>query len=800
MPGQVNTSAGPPSDLLDGYRPHPGVADELMRADGSLRPVWQPLIDLLAAETPASMARRFAAGDQYLHDAGVYFRHHTEAGSTERTWPLSHIPVVIDAAEWRELSDGIVQRADLLEQVMADLYGPGELITRGLLPPELVAQNPEWLRPIVGLKPRSGHFLHFLAFEIGRSPDGNWFVLGDRTQAPSGAGFALENRVATSRVFFDHYPRANVERLAGFFRTFRDALNGMREDGRGRVAILTPGPDTDTYFEHAYVARYLGFMLLESEDLRVEDGQLIVRTVAGPEPVSVLWRRLDARFADQLELDERSALGTPGMVAALRSGALTMANCLGSGILEARALLAFLPRISEVLTGEKLKLPNVATWWCGQSKERDYVLKNIDRMMIGPAHSTRLPFEVDRNTMLGGQFRDNAMPSIAEWLKSDGSHLVGQEAVRLSTTPAMIDGKLVPRPMTVRVFAARAPTGWVVMPGGYARIGRTEDPTALAMQNGGSVADVWVVSDAPVVGDTLMVQPDAPFVRRMPGILPSRAADNLYWLGRYVERAEGLLRELRAYHLRLSESNDRAQPLLDDLEAYLEGFGTDLKQPLPKSVLGLLDAAEACAGKVRDRFSTDGWLALNDLARTARNMAERVKPGSDAASAISVLLRKLAGFSGLVHDNMFRFTGWRFITMGRALERADQMAGVLAQFADLKAPLGGFDLAVEVGDSVMTHRRRYVVETSRNTVVDLLALDPGNPRSIMFQVDTIVEQERLIPVHDDSLAMRDVAKALLRLQTDLRTSEPATITSDRLRALRLQLSAISDALTLRYLR
>ncbi|MEO8529855.1 MAG: circularly permuted type 2 ATP-grasp protein [Deltaproteobacteria bacterium] len=793
-------TAGPLSHLLDAYRPQAGVADELMRKDGSLRPVWQPLINLLSAQSPESLARRFAAGDAYLHDAGVHFRQHTDAGSTERNWPLSHIPVVIGAAEWRELSEGIVQRAELLERVMADLYGHASLITGGILPPELVAQNPEWLRPIVGARPRSGHFLHFLAFEIGRSPDGTWFVLGDRTQAPSGAGFALENRVATSRVFFDHYPRANVERLAGFFRSFRDELNDLREDGAGRVAILTPGPDTATYFEHAYIARYLGFMLLQSEDLRVEEGKLTVRTVAGPEPISVLWRRLDARFADQLELDEHSTLGTPGMVTALRNGAVTMANCLGSGILEARALLAFMPRISEVLLGEELKLPNVATWWCGQSKERAYVRANIERMMIGPAHSTHLPFEVDRSTVLGGNFRDSAMPSIKDWLEADGHNLVGQEAVRLSTTPAMIDGKLVPRPMTLRVFAARTAEGWVVMPGGYARIGRTEDPTALAMQNGGSVADVWVVSDAPVVTDTLTDQPTGPFVRRMPGILPSRAADNLFWLGRYVERSEELTRKLRAYHLRLAESNIRAQPLVAKLAKFLDRFGTDAKQPLPRSLLNLLDSGESCAGKVRDRFSTDGWLALSDVARTAHNMATRVQPGTDAAAAMSVILRKLAGFSGLVHDNMFRFTGWRFITIGRALERADGMAAVLAEFADVKAPVGGFDLAVEVGDSVMTHRRRYAVETTRNTVIDLMVLDPGNPRSIMFQIDVIVEQEKMMPARDESVVLSDVAKALLRLQTELKTAEPDEITSGRLLVLRKELSAISDALTARYLR
>lgn len=799
MPGQSERTGAEPSPLLSGYRPPPGVADELLQPDGSLRAVWQPLIDLLSRQSPEDLQRRFATGDQYLHDAGVYFRQHTDAGWHERDWPLSHIPILIDEAEWAGISAGIIQRAELLEQLMADIYGPGEIVRRGLLPPSLVARNPEWLRPMVGSAPRGGHFLHHLAFEIGRSPDGSWFVLGDRTQAPSGAGFALENRVATSRIFADHFPKANVERLAGFFRGFRDALNGLRGEQDGRVAILTPGPATDTYFEHAYIARYLGFMLLQSDDIKVDRGRLFVRTVTGPEPLDVIWRRLDARFADPLELDEHSMLGIPGLCGAARGGAVTLINALGSGMLEARALLAFLPRICRELTGADLKLPNIATWWCGQDSERRYVHDNMTRMMIGPALSTRLPFEIDGNTVLGGAMRAGAEDAVAGWLDADGTNLVGQEAVTLSTTPAMIGGRLVPRPMTVRVFAARSDAGWTVMPGGYARIGQTEDPTALAMQSGGSVADVWIIRRDHVSPDTLTGQPEGPFVRREPGVLPARAADDLFWLGRYVERAEARVRKLRAYHLRLAESGDPGHPLLTHLADFLAETGTDVTDPVPVGLLSLLDGAQGCAARVRDRFSTDGWLALSDLSRTARNMAETAMPGDDAARSMSVLLRKLAGFSGLVHENMFRFTGWRFLTIGRALERADRMAHVLAGFADPDGPVGGYDLAVEVGDSVMTHRRRYAVETNRNTVIDLLALDGRNPRSVRYQLDALRRENALLPKAEVNGQLSEVSRIVLQLQTDLATMAPADLDTARLSELRAGIAEISDGLTSLYL-
>ncbi|HBS99834.1 circularly permuted type 2 ATP-grasp protein [Salipiger marinus] len=786
--------------FLQGYRPPPGVADELLQRDGRLRPVWAPLIRHLAAQGPETRARAFARGDQYLHDTGVYFRQYTGDGSTERNWPLSHVPVVIAAQEWAQLAEGITQRAELLERVMADLYGPGALVRDGHLPADLVARNPEWLRPLVGVKPRSGHYLHFLAFEVGRSPNGSWLVLGDRTQAPSGAGFALENRMATSRVFHDVYPGANVERLAGFFRGFRDALNGLRQGSESRVGILTPGQHTDTYYEHAYIARYLGFMLLECEDLIVRDGALAVRTVGGAEPVSVLWRRLDSRFADPLELDETSALGTPGMVSALRAGALTMVNCLGSGVLEARALQAFLPRICRALTGAPLKLPNIATWWCGQPRERAYVRDNLERMMIGPAQSTKLPFDMDATTALGGRFRGAAQPSVLDWLEREGDTLVGQEAVTLSTTPAMVEGQLRPRPMVIRVFAARTAEGWTVMPGGYARIGQSGDPTALAMQAGGAVADVWVTSDQPVQAETLAAAPAGPFLRRQPGQLPARAADNLYWLGRYVERAENGVRQLRAYHLRLEEYGPRAVPLVTHLARFLAGFGLDpAPHPLPRGLLAHFDASRGCAAKVRDRFSTDGWNALSDLAATAHDLQGRAQPGDDAARAMSVLLRKIAGFSGLVHDNMFRFLGWRFLTIGRAVERADQMAATLAAFTARDTPRGGFDVAVEVGDSVMTHRRRYSVESGRDTVIDLLALDPDNPRSLRFQLDLLLEEEARLQPPPDRGPLGEAGRRILLARTGLAVATPDQITGARLAALRRDLAAISDALTAQYL-
>ncbi|WP_295045353.1 circularly permuted type 2 ATP-grasp protein [uncultured Paracoccus sp.] len=777
------------------YRPLPGVPDEMVGPDGIIRPLWRKLVTHLNALPDQELTRELARADRYLLDSGVFYRQYGQGQSIERPWPLSHVPVLLAEDDWSRIARAMVQRAELLEALVADLYGPNALIASGHLPAALVAGNPEWLRPMVGVKPRGGHYLHFLAFELGRGPDGQWWVLADRTQAPSGAGYALENRVAMTRAYADVYADGNVHRLAGFFREFRDALQDQASDRDGRVAILTPGPMNETYFEHAYIARYLGFTLLEGDDLAVADDRLLVRSVQGMAPVDVVWRRLDGDFADPLELHAASRIGTPGMMAALRAGTVTMVNALGSGVLETRALMAFLPQLAPQLVGAPLAMPNIATWWCGTPSARAAVLANPRRMVLADALTTRPPFDPEDDLLRAAGLSPQALESR---LADGGGGVVAQESVTLSTTPALVDGKLLPRPMTLRVYLARTADGWTVMPGGFARIGATSDASAIAMQDGGAAADVWVVGRDPVPVVSLSRQASTTDKRLVPGGLPARAADNLFWLGRYAERAEGVVRLMRAYHMRLAESGAAGAALLAGFDPLFRHTGIDPAAPIPQKLLDNLAAAIGSAGSVRDRFSPDAWSALHDIDRSARAMALRVAPGDDAARALSALLRKLAGISGLVHENMYRFVGWRFLTIGRLHERAMGTAALLAVLCDKDAPEGALDLAIEVGDSVLTHRRRFALDASRASVIDLLALDPLNPRALRHQIDGLREQVDNLPAANDHGALSPLARAVLRLHADLATTDPDGLTTEAIWSLRGRVGGLSDLMTQAY--
>ena len=801
--------------LLASYQPLAGVHDELMDARGMPRAHWLPFLEALAALDADEVPRRFTAADRYLREAGVFHRVYDAAAGSERPWPLSHIPLLIDRTEWQTVSAGLIQRADMLEALLADVYGPQELAREGFLPASLIAGNPEFLRPLVGVEPRGNHYLWFYAADLGRGPDGRWWVLGDRAQAPSGAGYALENRVAISRALADVSRSLNVQRLAGFFQAFRGALSDHKNTQSARVGLLSPGPMNETYFEHAYLARYLGFLLLEGEDLTVRDDKVYVRTVTGLKPIDVLWRRLDADFADPLELNADSRIGVPGLVRAARARNLVVANALGSGFIEARALLGFLPGLARRLTGQNLLLPNVATWWCGQPIARDSVLERIDERVVAPAFVGELSAGAGDGVMLPAELDAEDRARLIAAIRARGLDYVGQEVVHLSTTPVWADGHLEPRPCVVRVFLARTPNGWTVMPGAFCRISDSRDARAVNMQGGSSSADVWVLSDQPAEQTTLLSDSNDQQVRRLPGTLPSRAADNLYWIGRYVERADGLLRLLRGYAIRAADLAPSGDPIRQEIEADLIEYGViakdsarfgtaslvaaALSQTHPLNSLSrVIHSAKSAAALIRDRLSPDAWLALRDLEGLLEPETMIGMTEGELIEMTGRALRTVAAFSGMVQENLNRLTGWRFLELGRRIERALVMTRFVKRFARPDAPIGALDALLELADGAISYRQRYNIASARATVVDLLVLDANNPRSVAFQAYRIRSHAVELPGRRHGDQPTDVESLAIRTDALLRTTLVASIDDAFLDGVNRDLRVLSDALTRRY--
>lgn len=800
--------------LIGAYHPLPGVYDEMMEPSGRVRPVYEPFLDMIEERGPAEFQRRSVAADSYLRESGVFYRVYDDGAGEARNFPLSHVPLLIGAEEWRELAAGLAQRANLLDRVLGDIYGPGGLVTERVLPAAAIAGSPDFLRPLVGVAPRGGSHLRLYAADLGRGPDGRWWVLSDRTQAPSGAGYALETRLAMSRALPDFYAEMNVERLAGFFQAFRASLSaGMGADSR--VCVLTPGQHNETYFEHAYLARYLGFILVEGADLTVRDEEVFIRTVSGLRKAEVLWRRLDADFADPLELATHSRLGVPGLVGAIRAGNVTMVNALGSGAAEARSLLGFLSGISRHLDGADPPLPHVATWWCGQTIEREAVLAALDSFVIAPAFGASVPGVLDHGPVVVADLDPPARAKLADAIRRRGMDFVAQEVVKLSTMPVWRDGRLVPRPFTLRVFLAKDSDGWTVMPGGFCRVADRADARAVTMQSGGRTADVCVLSPGPVAPTTLLPSAETVRIRRHTGSLPSRAADNLFWLGRYIERCEATLRLLRVLGGPLVGAEDQGGEVQKRVMALLEAWEAlppKLLRPTPTGVAaavlhradvagglyGIARNARAAASVIRDRFSPDAWRALSDLVDALAEPKDPASREGEAFQRVEAVLRILASFSGLAQENMNQLTGWRFLEIGRRLERGIATARFVARFGGRGASGAALDALLALCDSQITYRMRYVMVAARAPVLDLVALDAFNPRSLLFQVARIAEHMTELPGHMTDGRLTGPERAVTRLLTDLRTVDPEDLDIGTMQETERSLMLISDLVSARY--
>jgi uncharacterized circularly permuted ATP-grasp superfamily protein/uncharacterized alpha-E superfamily protein len=740
-----------------------GSFDELRAPDGVLRAPWQRFFGCYEGDAP-ELDQCAALVAQQIRDDGITHNVYSEQGTAARPWSLELLPFLIDAQAWHRIERGVAQRARLFDAMLRDAYGAQRLLRDGLLPPALVFGNPGFLRPLMGVVPLQGLHLQIVAFDLARGPDGHWWVVSQRTQNPSGLGYVMQNRLIVSRLFAEAFRALGVQHLAATYRRLLDTVESLAAQLAGsaapRIALLTPGPYNETYFEHAYLAQYLGVPLVEGGDLTVRDDRVFLKTVLGLAPVHALLRRLDDDFCDPLELRSDSALGVPGLVQAVRAGQVVMANALGSAFLESPAVQGFLPAIGRALLGEELEMPSLPTWWCGEKAAWLGVRDALADKVVRPTYLRG-----------GGQVTWLDAPAErAKWaarIDADPDAHTLQGRLRLSQTPTWRAGRLAPRPAVLRVYAIAGTDGcWHVLPGGMTRVAGSET-ASVSMQRGGSSLDTWVMSDRPVDSFTLLPQRlrvDDIVARRRP--VASRAGENLFWLGRYTERAEQLVRLARATLGLIDDDVDAPQSVLAAVSelAQLHGLApwgvpTLLQAPhlFERAVLGGLDADEGTASvgfnlralaraaeSLRDRLSPEHWRLVramtDDFTQRIRPVAAGALPGlTQALAALDHLAVQLAAVTGAQTDRMTRDHGWRLLTTGRLIER---LLGLVQQWRELVAApqqgqagdpavstAAGVDLLLELADSAITYRARYQRRADLLALVDLLVIDDTNPRA-----------------------------------------------------------------------
>ncbi|WP_445322960.1 circularly permuted type 2 ATP-grasp protein [Ramlibacter sp. AN1133] len=730
---------------------------------------WARFFENLGREGFGELNQRTIDLQRQVRDNGITYNVYADAGGPQRPWSLDLFPLILPPAAWQQIEAGVLQRVRLLEAVLDDVYGPQELLKSNLLPPALVQGHSGYLRPMHGVRPAGGRRLHIAAFDLARDAAGAWWVLTQRTQAPSGLGYLLENRLIISRLFPEAFRDLKVQRLAATYRALLESLTTMcpvGEGGEPRIVLLTPGPYNETYFEHAYLARYLGLTLVEGNDLTVRDERLYLKTLKGLEPVHGVLKRLDDEFLDPLELRPDSHLGVPGLLQAVRAGNVLVANCPGSGLLESPALLGFLPALSRRLLKEELKLPSLPSWWCGEHAAMLAALPRLAQSVIKDTHGT-----AGAGAILGKNLSRRELDECAvRIMREPDSHTV-QSYIRLSQMPTWKSARsgdhIVPRSLLLRVFAlSDGAQGWRVLPGGLTRLAASEAEVA-SMQRGGSSADTWVLTEGEVDPTTLLHHEhpaiDTPLRSRT---VTSRAAENLFWLGRYTERTENTARLARLAIESLNGEDQNSLPLLAWLSDLAVANGlvlpavpsaTHARRVFERSLIAALGtgrkgtsvgfnlrAVRAAASAVRERLSKEQWNLIVRAEQEFRLACDALASEGEYSSVealrvLEVLSGHTAAMTGAQTDRMTRDDGWRLLSSGRHLERLGFLAQALATAFDTGALFdeGGFEAVVALFDSTITFHAQYQQRHDVPALLDLLVLDRDNPRSLGWVAQTL---------------------------------------------------------------
>jgi uncharacterized circularly permuted ATP-grasp superfamily protein/uncharacterized alpha-E superfamily protein len=742
--------------------------DELRDGDGQVRSHWRAFARTLANLSPEEFERRQASARATVQDNGVTYNVYDDRSGQARPWQLDIVPFILSSADWKTIEAAVIQRAVLADLLLRDIYGEQRLIRDNVLPTHLVTGHPQFLRPLCGVRPAHDVHVHLYSADLARGPDGIWKVMASRVDAPGGLGYALENRLVVSQTFPESFGDMRVARLAAFFNAYKENVLALGASRRDRAVLLTPGPYNEAYFEHVYLSHYLGLTLVQGDDLAVRDGEVFLKTLTGLERVAAIFRRVDSDFCDPLEFRGDSALGVPGLVEAVRSGGVVLANALGGGVIESPAMDAYLPNIARALLGEDLKIPDISTIWCGTEWGRKEALARMDGAILRDAFDARPIFSRNSSARLGADLTQEGREYFIQRLKQRGANLVVQEVSPLGVAPVFEKGEFGARPVSLRVFAAWTQNGWMVMPGGLTRVAADGTMRALSMQSGASSKDAWVISAAPVDNFSLLTGGGRTLeIKRTGEAAPSRAMDNLFWLGRYAERTESFVRILRAVTSRVSDepagalevarkllipfSQASDSPIEEIADADALARELQLLVYSPRHSRGLqklLSKVEQTAWSVRDRLSLDTWRTIHTLTVSEELPALDV-PFEPAGTRfyLDALVRRAAALSGLAAENMTRGPNWLFLDLGRRLERARHLAWLVRQtvaFPDDRET-EHMRMLLEIADSAMTYRSRYLNIFQLVPFVDLLLLDENNPRSCAFQLAALESHLRDLP-------------------------------------------------------
>ena len=823
------------SGYSESYVKTPAGFDEMIGENSVVRPHWEPFLQELNKLSPERLEGIRTQVNRTLRENGMTYNVHGFAKDDGRSWELDPVPLVIAENDWKDIEAGLCQRAELLNHVLNDVYGPKKLLRKGGLPNELILEHEGFLRPMDGVPVPGDRRLMIYAADLARGPGGRMWVINDHAQAPSGGGFALENRTAMAQAMSGLLGQLSVRRLAGFYREYRRGLQSLAPNDMPdpRVVVYTPGAYSPGYFEHAYLATYLGYNLAEGGDLTVREGRLWLKSLEGLQPVDMLIRRVSDNWCDPLEFRGDSSMGIPGLAQCVREGTVTVVNSLGSSMVENAGLMSFLPGLAEEILGEKLLLPSAASWWCGQEEEREHVLKNLDELVIKPINRVR-----SGNTIYGSRL---SMREREEWrarIRKNPARYIGQQEVSFSTSPAFSGQGLEARGTVLRAIVAWNGSGYSVMPGGLTRSAADQQHSNVSMSLSGLAKDTWVLGGAGGEHDSSWLQAlESGTPLRVHGVLSSREGESLFWIGRYAERAEILIHLLREALRRLDQrpgyvgessnptSMERLLVTLTVVSDTAPGFtgksaeaAARRAQPLAElkelamdvnrvgSLAWTLQSMARSAYSVRDLWSHDAWRVFGGIDQRWNDLCQR-RDETDIGTLLDELDSAFIwqkALSGLAAESMTRGGAWHLMELGQRIERGSMICTSLLEMLEgVSGVSDGYELletALLIHESQITYRRRYRTTPSIVPLLELLLFEPINPRSLAFQLMAIQDSIAELPGGVKMLAVSGDMRELIQwLKDPVVVGEgQADRWAPQLGRCVSVLSAFSDQLTLAY--